>query len=173
MRARDVLQLGFHWKIGNGSQIKIWEDQWLPKRSTFKVISPKPQKTPYNFICDLIDENTKTWKRDLIDNPFLPKEASIIKAIPLNLHHPHNKIIWDGAKFGEYIVKSDYFLLKQRVRVEVEEPSNPNNSKAIWRAIWTANFPNKIKVFNWRALHYILPTKVNLFERKISSTYSL
>ena len=67
MRARDVLQLVFRWKIVNGSQIKISEDQWLPKRNTLKVISPKPHQAPYNFVCDLIDENTKTWKRDLID----------------------------------------------------------------------------------------------------------
>ena len=26
MRAREVLQLGFSWKNGNGSQIKIWDD---------------------------------------------------------------------------------------------------------------------------------------------------
>ena len=95
-----------------------------------------------------------------------------MKAIPLNPQDPHDKIIWDGAKFREYTVKSGYSLLKQQIRVEVGEPSNPNSSKALWRAIWTANIPNKIKVFNWRVLHNILSTKVNLFERKISSKYS-
>ena len=95
-----------------------------------------------------------------------------MKAIPLNPQDPHDKIIWDGAKFREYTVKSGYSLLKQQIRVEVGEPSNPNSSKALWRAIWTTNIPNKIKVFNWRVLHNILSTKVNLFERKITSTYS-
>ena len=70
------------------------------------------------------------------------------------------------------LFKSDYSLLKQWVKVKSEEPSNPNSSKALWRAVWTANISNKIKIFNWRELHNILPTKVNLFEKKISFTYS-
>jgi hypothetical protein len=70
------------------------------------------------------------------------------------------------------LFKSDYSLLKLRVRVKLGEPSNPNSFKALWRAVWTANISNKIKIFNWRELHNILPTKVNLFEKKISFTYS-
>ena len=80
----------------------------------------------------------------MIDNLFLREEASIIKAIHLNPQDPHNRIIWDGVKFGEYIVKNGYCLLKQRARVELGEPSNPNSSKALWRAVWTTNIPNKI-----------------------------
>ena len=111
------------------------------KTNGFQNTSPlrqshqKPSKLLNNFVCNLINENTKTWKRDLIDNLFLLEEASIIKSIPLNLQDPHDRIIWDVVKFGEYTVKSGYSLLKQRVRVEVGEPSNPNSSKAFWRAI--------------------------------------
>ena len=27
------------WQVGNGQNIKIWGDKWLPNSSTFKVIS--------------------------------------------------------------------------------------------------------------------------------------
>jgi hypothetical protein len=56
MGTREVLQLGFRWKIENGRQIRIWKDSWLPTHSTFKVVFPKPQQSPYIFVSDLIDE---------------------------------------------------------------------------------------------------------------------
>ena len=51
-------------------------------------------------------------ERVMIDNLFLPHESSIIKAIPLHPQDPHDWIIWDGSKSGEYPVKNGYSILK-------------------------------------------------------------
>lgn len=32
--AREVLKARLRWRVGNGSKIKIWSDQWLPNTST-------------------------------------------------------------------------------------------------------------------------------------------
>ena len=37
----------------------------------------------------------------------------------------------------------------------------------VWRTLWNLKIPNKIKVFGWRACRNILPTRVNLAQRKV------
>ena len=36
----EVIKSGTRWRMGNGRQIHIWEDKWLPTPSSFKVITP-------------------------------------------------------------------------------------------------------------------------------------
>jgi hypothetical protein len=37
----------------------------------------------------------------------------------------------------------------------------------VWYVIWNLRVPNPIKFFIWRACNGLLPTKSNLFQRKI------
>jgi hypothetical protein len=37
--AREVLQLGMRWHIGDGRSVKIWHDPWLPLKGSFMVHS--------------------------------------------------------------------------------------------------------------------------------------
>ena len=36
----EVIQKGTRWRVGNGKQIQIWDDKWLPTPTTHKVITP-------------------------------------------------------------------------------------------------------------------------------------
>ena len=33
----DLLKEGLVWRIGNGTQVRIWKDRWIPRPSTFMV----------------------------------------------------------------------------------------------------------------------------------------
>ena len=37
----------------------------------------------------------------------------------------------------------------------------------IWKRIWSINVPPRVGTFVWRACFYILPTKANLFHKKV------
>ena len=39
MATQDVVGAGHRWQVGDGTSIQIWRDKWLPKPSTFQVIS--------------------------------------------------------------------------------------------------------------------------------------
>ena len=39
MVAQKIVKQGCRWQVGNGTSVGIWTDKWLPKPSTFKVIS--------------------------------------------------------------------------------------------------------------------------------------
>ena len=37
---REVIKKGFRWRVGNGRNISVYKDNWLPRPDTFKPISP-------------------------------------------------------------------------------------------------------------------------------------
>lgn len=37
----------------------------------------------------------------------------------------------------------------------------------MWKKVWTLEVPHVVKIFMWRALNNALPTRVNLFKRKV------
>ena len=41
MATQEIVQKGFCWRVGNGRQIRVWEDSWVPTSSTHKVIAPR------------------------------------------------------------------------------------------------------------------------------------
>lgn len=49
----------------------------------------------------------------------------------------------------------------------VGECSYVQQQCSIWKMIWKMTFPNVVKVFMWRACKNALPTKANLFKRKV------
>lgn len=75
--------MGARWRIGDGSNIKIFEDRWLPDAGGRKVFSPGPNHSRDATVDALIDGDSAIWNYQLIDETFLPFEASGIKAIPL------------------------------------------------------------------------------------------
>ncbi|KAK2640567.1 hypothetical protein Ddye_028362 [Dipteronia dyeriana] len=40
MCGREIISQGSRWRIGDGTMVGIYSDRWIPRPSTFKVISP-------------------------------------------------------------------------------------------------------------------------------------
>ena len=77
--------------LGNGRQIWVWEDNWVPISSTHKVISQKGM-LPLDFrVCNFIDVENKCWDWNLLNRTFLPFEAEAIAGIPLSVRMPDNR----------------------------------------------------------------------------------
>lgn len=60
---------------------------------------------------------------------------------------------------------SAYHVEVDRRRREKGEPSNRKIEG--WRMLWKLNVPRVVKVFVWKALNNSLPTRLNLFLKKI------
>ena len=89
----EVIRQGTRWRVGNGKQIHIWEDRWLPTPSTYKVISPQIQNFEFPMVSSLIDPNTRWWKAEVLHATFLPFEVDTILRIPLSYNLPEDKLI--------------------------------------------------------------------------------
>ena len=108
MVAQEVVKKGARWQVGNGQDIRIWEDKWLPGLSTHKVVSP-PSILPPNAMVDiLINAKDGTWNTVLLQQLFLPHEVNIILGTALNTNLQRDKLVWVPMKNGLFSVKSAY-----------------------------------------------------------------
>lgn len=90
--ARDVIRRGMVWRIGNGQDVRIKEDRWLPIKSNRTALSPLTSVQPDTKVCSLINHELGMWKSDVVERLFLPHEASLILGIPLSLRMPPDDI---------------------------------------------------------------------------------
>ncbi|KAL0009952.1 hypothetical protein SO802_005060 [Lithocarpus litseifolius] len=119
-------------------------------------------------VSNLIDPNLRCWDRELIWNKFHEEDAKAICRIPLSHRCVADKLIWIHNRNGKYSVKSGYHLTRQILRAdEWTECSSGLVGMDVWMKLWKLNVPCKIKIFGWRACQNILPTRVNLAQRKI------
>ena len=141
--------------------MKIWKDSWLPNHASFKICSPPVVLASEARVSELIDTETKSWKRDLIRNVFSPFEAKQILNIPLSWRLPEDKRIWHWEKNGRYSVRSAHRLTKETSSKECQEASSSNDQE-LWKAIWRMKAPPSVQNFLWRLAKDILPTRSKL-----------
>ena len=65
---------------------------------------------------------------------------------------------------------SSAYCVSRQARCDTHQGESSTSQPVVsfWRCIWKLPLPNKIKAFAWRACRNILPTKANLFSRKIT-----
>ena len=59
LRGVDLLKEGVIWRVGNGDGIRIWDDPWLPRGITRRVITPR-NGSILQKVADLINPITET-----------------------------------------------------------------------------------------------------------------
>jgi hypothetical protein len=153
--------------VGNGQNIKIWGDRWLPTPLTGKVQSCPLILDSNSLVASLIDPLSKSWKLDFIQRVFKDEEALVIANIPLSPRLPQDHLIWRGTSNGVFTVRSAYHLGKEIHECLAAQSSRPKPDQIVWKTLWTLTVPNVVKIFEWRACHGVLPTSENLRRRKV------
>ncbi|KAF9593940.1 hypothetical protein IFM89_026183 [Coptis chinensis] len=66
LKARTVLTKGLGWEIGNGSDINLFTERWIPSKEGITApIYSNPTVKPI-FVSDLIDSYTRKWRSNAI-----------------------------------------------------------------------------------------------------------
>ncbi|KAM1391047.1 hypothetical protein ACFX2I_018797 [Malus domestica] len=105
---------------------------------------PHPEQV-HMKVEELIDTSTRAWRTNLLSELFSPEE-------------------------GRFSIKSGYWVAQQWLQSTDSNASSSSNASAyakLWKHIWKANIPPKVKNFTWRVCHNILPTKVNLTKKGV------
>ena len=83
LKARHVIEKGMLWRVGDGSQIRVFKDSWIPSCFPTKAVPLTQECKDDSTVSSLIDQTTMEWNGQLIDQKISPYLAQRIKAIPL------------------------------------------------------------------------------------------
>ena len=119
-------------------------------------------------MSELIHTKSKSWKEEVIHQLFLPVDAETILGIPLSIRLPGDRIIWAETNNGYFTIHSAYKVaMKLHHTAQNASTSSNSSHRSFWRKLWRLPIPHKVRHFGWRACRNILPTKDNLFHRKV------
>jgi hypothetical protein len=69
VRGVQALKDGLIWRVGDGTQINIWTDPWIPQGVTRRPCTPRGQ-TILNKVSELINPISGEWDRNLVTDIF-------------------------------------------------------------------------------------------------------
>lgn len=173
MAARPVINKGSRWQVGDGKSIKIWQHNWLPRESYFRVLSLMPENWDAEAMVDkLIVAELRQWNIGLLQDLFFLEEVEQIVRPPLSLRTVPDRRIWHYERHGKFSVRSAYHVARViisaiGVGASFSASIFDDGQDKLWRKLWNACVPGKVKICVWRACIEALPTKSNLIKRKV------
>ncbi|KAH1098258.1 hypothetical protein J1N35_015179 [Gossypium stocksii] len=81
---------GMCWRVGRGDEISIWKDCWILEKEPEEWNNRNNSEGP-QLVSELIDQNTRTWRSDIVGSTFQEETARQIMQIPL-AGSPHNNL---------------------------------------------------------------------------------
>ncbi|KAL0388583.1 UNVERIFIED_CONTAM: hypothetical protein Sradi_2740100 [Sesamum radiatum] len=114
-------------------------------------------------VCDLIDASTREWDFSLVHELFWKEEADTILVIPLSKFDGDDFIVWHHTACGKFSVRSAYHVAASLAHQS--QPSTSQSCSSLWKDLWRANVPGKIRVFSWKLAQNALPLGMNLQKR--------
>ncbi|XP_028117729.1 uncharacterized protein LOC114315309 [Camellia sinensis] len=100
--ARSLLLEGLRWRVGNGAQIRIWQDKWVPRPFSFKICTPPSHLDVNAKVSALIDHDVGNWDEGVLGACFPPSEIEIIKSVPICPLLAEDILVWHYTKQGQF-----------------------------------------------------------------------
>ncbi|KAF5459990.1 hypothetical protein F2P56_019894, partial [Juglans regia] len=136
MAARPLMEEGSYWRIGNGNQVQIWRDRGILHTNPGKAQSSVSVLEENATMSNLIDPVTKQWDRNLVQQIFNAREASVILQTPISSLNSRDKLVWQGTKEGNFSVRSAYHKELERSLHASCQASTSSSFKAVWQQLW-------------------------------------
>jgi hypothetical protein len=95
----QIFNRGCIWRVGDGSQIDIWNDPWIPMSPTRKMYTSKGSII-LGKVSDLINPTTMSWDEELIRDIFWSVDATRILEIPITPSSMEDFVAWHFTKTG-------------------------------------------------------------------------
>lgn len=102
--------------------MRIYNSNWIPRPSTFKIISAPTQ--PLDATVSMLINGEHKWDEPLIRQHFIPEDADYILKIMLPRSPRPDGQLWAFDKYGNYSVKSGY-----QIALRLKFPNWPSSSK--------------------------------------------
>lgn len=123
---RQLLEEGMTWRVGDGSNIIVWQDPWLYIPHDAKLHTPPHPNSTNLCVANLILSTPQRWNVELLQMLSTEHDIKAIQQILLSIRHVPDHIGWQFTKSGDYSVKSGY-----RLALQLHFPTSPLPSD-IW-----------------------------------------
>ena len=129
----DLLKQGIIWRVGNGSQIRVWRDPWIPRDQSRRVISRKGS-CRIRWVSELLDIDGRDWDVGKLVQIFNPVDVEEILKIKIPGRAVEDLIAWHPEKTGLFTVRSAYNLaLKLKLGESTQSSSSaPDGQRKLW-----------------------------------------
>lgn len=113
---------------------------------------------PVALVADLIYPQDPKWRTDIINNWFLPQDATLTNRIQLKRRLPVDKLVWVHDASGEYAVKCGYYQAWYKC---CNGSSGTFMSADIvpWKQLRAAPVLSRVKHLVWRLSREILSVR--------------
>ncbi|XP_041027065.1 uncharacterized protein LOC121267283 [Juglans microcarpa x Juglans regia] len=138
-----------------------------PDATYFRIQESMSNVNHKATVSDLIDQNSRQWKIQMVEEFFSKEEAELIKWIPISYSNCEDKLIWTGTSQDTFLVKSAYHIHKELKEMEKGHRSSSYLMEKFGSRLWKSKVHPIDKIFLWRACYEALPTNLNLFKKKI------
>lgn len=113
-------------------------------------------------------QNERKWDVDKVRLIIPQHRVQDVLNTPISWTQQRDYLIWPYNKQGTYAVNSGYFVAKEDSTTTSAGPSSRTDSQALlWKHIWGALLPQKIKHFLWSVCHDAIAVRSNLSRRHI------
>ena len=142
---------GLKWIFGNGEDVNLWQDFWLPTGPLRSLIQGPLARDEEVLIVQQCHSNSIGWNLQNLSFELPGELIEALKATPFS-NNPNTKdsLAWAFSKNGLFSCKSAYLLARD------SNPLNPRTGTMSW--VWKVDFPPKIQFFLWLCLHNSVPT---------------
>jgi hypothetical protein len=131
----ELLKEGIIYRAGDGRDINMWRDNWIPRDYNLKV-TPRKTNTRIRRVSQLLRPGSNIWNKDLVNKVCYSHDADWILKLKLPPTPCEDFVAWHYEKSGVFSVKSAYrlaFNLKKGVRWIPGNSQSVDNSRNIWK----------------------------------------
>jgi ribonuclease HI len=163
---------GVIWRVGLGTKIQIWRDPWI-LRPPSRRITIKKGRSRIRWVSQLMIAGRREWDTQVLRTCFYNHDIKDICKIRLSDRMHEDVIAWHYEKSGIFSVKSAYILALEQDQELSGHPWSStivSGSRSLYKGIWTAQVPPKVRVFAWRLAQEGLATQCNRRQRKLTQS---
>jgi hypothetical protein len=170
LKGLQVFKEGMIWRVGDGRNIRIWDDPWFRSGVTRQPTTHKGE-SELIFVSELIDTETCIWNQNLIEQHFLPDDVTTILSIPLR-DQDEDLVAWHFDSKGLFSVKSAYkvhvqMMKRNSTQQEGQGSEGESLKHQVFKKLWEVQCPPKVKHFLWRLAHNSHPLHMNIARRGV------
>ena len=117
MAAKNVVVNGSRIQIGDGQQVQLSKDPWLPDVHNGFITSELDESLATATVDCLMVPGQRSWDYDLITDVFNSRDAGLILQVPLSVRQNADRWYWLADPKGQFTVRSYYKLLNSETNV--------------------------------------------------------